>query len=128
MKIKIPFDTEDVVKIHDEIIENVGGEFGILNRGSIAFTIERVNGVVIREDTDIFRVTSIILRDVVQGHPFVDGNKRTAFELVDILLRENGYIFKVGKDEIIKFLLDMAKRVYELREVEEWVKKSVKSK
>ena len=43
-------------------------------------------------------------------------------------IRENGYIFKVGRDEIIKFLLKLAKREYELTEVEEWVRKSVKSK
>ena len=50
-------------------------------------------GVIKEEDTDLFEVASLILRDFVQGHPFVDGNKRIAFELVDILLRDNGYIF-----------------------------------
>lgn len=48
MKIKIPFNTEDVVRIHDDIIENAGGEFGILNKGFIAFTIERVKGDLIQ--------------------------------------------------------------------------------
>ena len=76
----------------------------------------------------MFKVASIILRDFVQGHPFIDGNKRIAFELVDILLRENGYKFNVGKDEMIKFLLSLARREIEMDEVEEWVKKRVKSK
>ena len=44
MTIRIPFATDAVIRIHDDIIENAGGEFGVLNRGSIAFTIERVNG------------------------------------------------------------------------------------
>ena len=88
MTIRISFGVEDVIKIHDDIIENTGGAFGILNKGLIGFTIERVKGEVIKEgDTDLFEVASLILRDFVQGHPFVDGNKRIAFELVDILLR-----------------------------------------
>ena len=126
MTIRIPFATDAVIRIHDDIIENAGGEFGVLNRGSIAFTIERVNGKVIRENIDLCKVTSIILRDFVQGHPFVDGNKRIAFALVDIALRENGYRFNVGNDEIIEFLLSLAKREFELEGVEEWLMKSVK--
>ena len=80
----------------------------------------------IRENIDLCKVTSIILRDFVQGHPFVDGNKRIAFALVDIVLRENGYRFNVGNDEIIEFLLSLAKREFELEGVEEWLMKSVK--
>ena len=83
---------------------------------------------MIRENIDLCKVTSIILRDFVQGHPFVDGNKRIAFALVDIVLRENGYRFNVGNDEIIEFLLSLAKREIELEDVEEWLMKSVKSK
>ena len=128
MKIEIPFTTDAVVRIHDDIIENAGGEFGVLNIGLIAFTIERVNGKVIRGNIDLCKVTSIILRDFVQSHPFVDGNKRIAFALVDIVLRENGYRFNVGNDEIIEFLLSLAKREIELEGVEEWLMKSVKSK
>ena len=126
MTVRIPFATDAVIRIHDDIIENVGGEFGVLNIGLIAFTIERVNGKVIRENIDLCKVTSIILRDFVQGHPFVDGNKRIAFALVDIVLRENGYRFNVGNDEIIEFLLSLAKREIELEGVEEWLMKSVK--
>jgi death-on-curing protein len=128
VKIEIPFTTDAVVRIHDDIIENAGGEFGVLNIGLIAFTIERVNGKVMRGNIDLCKVTSIILRDFVQSHPFVDGNKRIAFALVDIVLRENGYRFNVGNDEIIEFLLSLAKREIELEDVEKWLMKSVKSK
>ena len=83
---------------------------------------------MIRENIDLFKVTSIILRDFVQSRPFVDGNKRIAFALVDIVLRENGYRFNVGNDVIIEFLLSLAKREIELEDVEEWLMKSVKSK
>ena len=85
-----------------------------------------MNGKVIRENIDLCKVTSIILRDFVQGHPFVDGNKRIAFALVDIVLRANGYKFNVGNDEIIEFRSSLAKREFELEGVEEWLMKSVR--
>lgn len=124
---RILFEVEDVVKIHDDIIENAGGAFGVLNRGLVEFTIERVKGEVIKEeDTDLFDVAALILRDFVQGHPFVDGNKRIAFELVDISLRDNEYIFKVEKEEVIEFLLQLVEGEIGLKEVRKWIKKKVK--
>ncbi len=118
-----------MIRIHDDIIENTGGATGILNKGLIEFTIARVKREVIKEeDTDLFDAASLILRDFVQGHPFVDGNKRIAFELVDILLRDNGYVFKVEKEEVIGFLLRVAQGGIGLREVREWIKKRVKLK
>jgi len=62
VKIEIPFTTDAVIRIHDDIIENAGGEFGVLNIGLIAFTIERVDGRVMRGNIDLCKVTSIILR------------------------------------------------------------------
>jgi death-on-curing family protein len=59
-------------------------------------------------------------------HPFVDGNKRIAFALGDIVLRENGYRFNVGNDKIIEFRSSLVKRESELESVEEWLMKSVK--
>jgi len=50
MIIRISFDVEDVIKIHDDIIENAGGAFGVLNKGLIEFTIERAKGEVIKEE------------------------------------------------------------------------------
>jgi len=47
---------------------------------------------------------------------------------IKILLRENGYKFNVGKDEIIRFLLGLAKRQIRLKEVEKWVRKNIKSR
>jgi len=58
----------------------------------------------------------------------VDGDKRIAFELVGIILRDNGYIFKIEKEEVIKFLLQLAKGESGLKKVKEWIKKKVKSK
>ena len=59
-QIKIPFNADDVIRIHDDIIENAGGEFGVLNKSLIAFMIERVKGRVIEGDINLFKVASII--------------------------------------------------------------------
>jgi prophage maintenance system killer protein len=71
MTIKISFGVEDVIKIHDDIIENAGGAFGVLNKGLIEFTIERVTGEIIKEeDTDLFDVASLIYKGFCSGASF----------------------------------------------------------
>jgi len=61
-----------------------------------------------------------ILRDnLIRPIPYSDGVK---------VLRDNGYIFKIEKEEeVIKFLLQLAKGESGLKEVKEWIKKKVKS-
>ncbi|NQE06513.1 hypothetical protein C5S32_11645 [ANME-1 cluster archaeon GoMg1] len=34
-QVKILFNVDDEIMIHDDVIENAGGVFGLLNRGSI---------------------------------------------------------------------------------------------
>ena len=40
-----------------------------------------------------------------------------------LILRDNGYIFKIEKEEVIEFLLQLAKGEPGLKEVKEWIKR-----
>lgn len=61
------------------------------------------------------------------GHPFMDGNKRTAFEVTDILLRGNGYHIHAAEGEILHALLKIAKYECTVEEIEKWLRKKVRS-
>jgi death-on-curing protein len=45
---------------------------------------------------------------IAQNHPFVDGNKRTAFVALELFLRLNGCVFTVGDAEAVVMMLAMA--------------------
>ncbi|MGB3641991.1 MAG: type II toxin-antitoxin system death-on-curing family toxin [Rivularia sp. (in: cyanobacteria)] len=36
---------------------------------------------------------------MAKNHPFIDGNKRTAFAVMDTFLRVNGYILNTNNEE-----------------------------
>ena len=122
MQIKIPFDADDVIRIHDDIIENAGGEFGVLNKGLIAFTIERVRGAVIEKDINLFKAASIILRDFVQGHPFVDGNKRTAFTIGTLFLEINNYKLNAKEVDATIAFENLAAGTFNESDLSSWFK------
>jgi death-on-curing protein len=115
---------EDVIIIHDYLIEVTGGLPGIRNRGTLYFLVEAIN-----RESDIFRkaAQALLLAD---RHPFWDGQKRTAFELADSVLRKEGYRFdRCDKAEIICAMVKIAE--YKCPDGEEidtlvrWVKRKV---
>src|SRR3990167_2186498 len=75
---------EEIIKIHNEIIENFGGTKGILNEGLLEICLEQM-----KISKDIIQKSIILLFGIIQNHPFVDGNKRTSLESFYTFLNYN---------------------------------------
>jgi len=111
---------EEIIEMHEEIIEKYGGEPGILNRGELEFIVDQVN----YERKSIFWKAAIILRGITCGHPFLDGNKRTALEAADTYLRMHGYKISADDKEKIRFIINLAMHGMELVEIIKWLRKN----
>jgi death-on-curing protein len=74
----IPF--EYVLKLHDQLIDEYGGVKGILNEGLLRSALEMPKACFGGKDLHrtIYDKTAAYLFHLIQNHPFVDGNKRTA--------------------------------------------------
>ena len=72
---------QQIIELHDNIIERTGGTKGVLNIGSIDHLIYRLS-----REKDPFRKASITLEKIITTHPFFDGNKRTGFQVADLIL------------------------------------------
>ena len=110
--------TEKIVEIHDYIIEKFGGVGGILNSGTIDFLVFELD-----KGADNFEKAAIVLNGIITRHPFMDGHKRTAFQVADIILRDEGYHIHTDKIQIEKFLLKIAKYECEIDDINKWLKK-----
>jgi len=56
---------------------------------------------------DLIAEAAALWESLSQNHPFIDGNKRTAFSSVDIFLSLNGLEITVSVDESIDFILGL---------------------
>ena len=113
---------DEIIRLHDEIIDETGGESGILDRSHLDFVVDFIQHQVFSlKIDDLFSLAALIVRSIVQGHPFVDGNKRTAFEATDIFLRKNGYFLEIDINEGIEFALAVAKAEASLKAIKEWL-------
>ncbi|MBU4220174.1 MAG: type II toxin-antitoxin system death-on-curing family toxin [Euryarchaeota archaeon] len=116
------FTTQNITEIHNDIIERYGGTKGILNQGTIDYLVYLLN-----TKRDVFKKAALVMEQIIIGHPFMDGNKRTAFEVTDILLRGNGYHIHAAEEEILHALLKIAKYECTVEEIEKWLRKKVLS-
>jgi death-on-curing protein len=80
--------TADTLFFHQEMIRRYGGATGIRDAGALESALHRPKTAYY--DT-IVEEAAALLESLVQIHPFVGGNKRVAFAVVDVFLRINGY-------------------------------------
>lgn len=117
--------TEEKVKqVHDFLIEETGGLPRIRDQGTLYFSVEAIN-----REVDLFRKAAQALF-LAERHPFWDGQKRTAFELADLILRQNGYRFdRSDRSEIVRVMVRIAEyRCPEGEEIDtivKWVKRMI---
>ncbi len=108
--------------MHETIIERYGGESGILNAGELEFIVDQIN----HENKSTFWKSALILRNITCGHPFVDGNKRTALEVADTYLRMHGCKIAASTEEKVRFILSLAMYGMELDDIVKWLERNAR--
>ena len=83
---------KEVEIIHNILIDKFRGSKGIRDIGLLESALARPFATF--DDNDLYpnptEKASAILESIVINHPFIDGNKRTAYTLMRLILLENG--------------------------------------
>ena len=72
---------------------------------------------------DLFSKTAALGHSIIKNHPFVDGNKRTGFEVMRLMLRLNGYDIRASVDTKFNFVLAIAEGKIKEQAIADWLKK-----
>jgi death-on-curing family protein len=92
--------SEKILEIHKLIISNFDGIDGVLCQGTIDYLTDQINA-----QSDLFRQAALALHIVANCRSFLDGNKRSAFQIAELVLSSEGYAITAKEDEIIHMLL-----------------------
>jgi death-on-curing protein len=112
--------SEEIVEINKKI----GANGAMINRNNLEFTLEKA-----RNAKTLFRKATIILEGIITGHPFVDGNKRTAFITMELFLKKNGKELEHSKaDEHLmeRILYDIAENKIKEESIERVLSELIK--
>ena len=89
---------------HQDQLQRFGGAEGIRDPGALESALFRPQTGYY---ATVLHEAAALLESLVQNHPFVDGNKRTAFAVVDVFLRINGHHFTVDSMAIYATLINL---------------------
>lgn len=116
--------TADALFFHKHLIERYGGATGVRDAGALESALHRPQtgyyDSVIHEAAALFE-------SLVQNHPFVDGNKRVAFAVVDVFLRINGYSIAADSKTVYEFMMRLFNaRTFDLEHLVPWFQEIVR--
>ncbi len=116
--------TADALFFHKKLIDRYGGAAGIRDAGALEAALHRPRTGYY--DT-IIHEAAALFESLVQIHPFIDGNKRVAFAVVDVFLRINGYSINAHSQEIHDVMLDLIEsRNFDMQHLVPWFQKIVR--
>lgn len=123
-------DLDEVLIIHERMLEIGGGREGILDFTLLHSAIERPKAQFSGEFLyqSVFEMGAALLQSLVKNHPFSDGNKRTAFFTTMRFLDKNGYEVTASNEEIVKFGVKVDINKLSVGEIAEWLKLHSKKK
>jgi len=111
--------TADALFFHKHLIERYGGATGIRDAGALESALHRPQTGYY--DTLIHQAAAL-LESLIQIHPFVDGNKRVAFTVVDVFLRINRYSITADSKAIYDYMIKLfEKRTFDMEHLVPWL-------
>ncbi len=96
--------TDEVLAIHERLIETFGGPRGVRDPGLLESALFRPRTGYYR---DLAEMAAALFESLLMNHPFVDGNKRVAFFATDVFLRLNGHKLAVRPEAAHRFLIGL---------------------
>ena len=72
-------------------------------------------------------IAAIFWFEIIQGHPFVDGNKRTATETMKLFLKKNGFKLNTPISGLVYISLKIANTEISYSELINWINKRLEN-
>ena len=121
---------QDVLNIHNILIDKFGGSKGVRDQGSLESAINRPFATF--EKHDLYPTPSdkaaAILESILINHPFIDGNKRTAYVLMRLLLLNYGLDILADQDDKYKMVISASKGDLRFDEIKNWIEIRLRKK
>ena len=116
---------ELILAVHDRQLAEHGGSIGARDRGALESTLARPINQWSYGETDTVRLAAALAFGIARNHPFVDGNKRTAWVAARMFLKLNGVAVRFAKADAVEAVLKLA--AGELAEVElaDWFRQRI---
>ena len=114
----------EVVAIHDILIERFGGAKGIRDKAGLESAINRPYQTFDGQDLypEPVDKAAAIFESIISNHPFIDGNKRTAYVLMRLLLKKDMMDIAATEGDKFGFVIKAAQGTVTFDDIKHWIK------
>ncbi len=119
---------DEIMGIHNRMIEVFGGEDGILSEEALENCVALPMMSIFGTETSpsIWSKAATLLHCIATRHPFVDGNKRTAWTAAKVFLLLNGYRLTATVENAETTLLGVIQGDIDSEELTDWIEEHSK--
>ena len=114
----------DILALHADQIEAHGGTPGVRDPGLLEAALYRPQTGYY---SDVVEEAAALWESLSQNHPFLDGNKRTAFAAMHTFLQINGAELAADADDAYEFVSDLYDTgTFRFENLEPWLRTRVR--
>lgn len=106
--------------IHDEQLAEHGGGGGVRDAGALVSALARPVNLAAYGDPDGPALAAAYAFGIAKNHPFIDGNKRTAWVVARLFLAKNGIELRYKDSEAVLVMLALAAGGLTEEELADW--------
>ena len=117
-------DAQVLLAVHDEQLAEHGGGSGVRDAGLFDSALARPANLAAYGEPDFADLAASYGFGLVKNHPFVDGNKRTAFVAVELFLALNGYQLQANDTDCVMTMLALAAGGLEEADFAAWLRQN----
>ena len=115
---------EVVLTLHDVLLAEFGGPSGIRDEALLDSAMARPQQMFHYQDPDLLTLATAYIYGILKNHPFIDGNKRTAFMTGFVFLARNGKQLSAPEAETTQAILDLTGGTMTETEFTHWLRKN----
>jgi death-on-curing protein len=117
---------KQALEIHEILIEKYGGSTGVRDLDGLESALARPFQTFGGEDLypDFFAKAAAIAESIIINHPFIDGNKRTGYVLMESILRYGSIKIIADDESLYNFMISISTGEKRFDDIVAWLKKN----
>ncbi len=113
-----------MMAVHDEQLAEHGGIAGVRDMGMFESAMQRAPNLAAYGTPDFADLAAAYGVGLAKNHPFLDGNKRTAFVATELFLALNGYELQADDVACVLTMLAVAGGEMDEAAFAAWIRKN----
>jgi death on curing protein len=99
---------DEILAVHEQVLAAHGGSAGIRDEGLLESALGRPRHLSAYGQGDLFDWAAAYAHGIANNHPFIDGNKRTAFVAAALFLECNGWRVVAPEEQVVQMMVGLA--------------------